>query len=421
MAKRKQTFRDIPYMGVAQAMVDAAEFGYRNGRPDWCNLGQGQPDVGRIEGAPNRLTWITLEPHDQSYGPAGGIDELREAVANHYNRLYREGEDSRYKKENVSIASGGRLMLSRIFATFDSISVGYKYPDSSAYHDLFSHHLDRVKPVPVQVGPDESFRLDPARLGKVIAAQKLKAFLIGNPCNPTGDLIRDADLKSYLTAARKNKCTLIFDEAYSHYIYGEDGAPGNGPVSAAAYVRNVERDPVLIVDGLSKNFRYPGWRLSWVVGPSNVIQNLERAATGLDGGPSLPSQRLGIKALDPERADEETTAVRRLFARKRIAMMEGLEALGIRCEHAPLGTFYVWADVSGLPKSLNDADAFFKAGIGRKVITLPGRFFDVNPGGGHPPMKELKKWVRFSFGPSEDKVTTGLERLGEIIEAVEAG
>ncbi len=421
MAKRKQTFRDIPYMGVAQAMVDAAEFGYRNGRPDWCNLGQGQPDVGRIEGAPNRLTWITLEPHDQSYGPAGGIDELREAVANHYNRLYREGEDSRYKKENVSIASGGRLMLSRIFATFDSISVGYKYPDSSAYHDLFSHHLDRVKPVPVQTGPDESFHLDPARLGKAMADGKLQAFLIGNPCNPTGDLIRDADLKSYLTAARKNKCTLIFDEAYSHYIYGEDGAPGTGPVSAAAYVRNVERDPVLIVDGLSKNFRYPGWRLSWVVGPSNVIQNLERAATGLDGGPSLPSQRLGIKALDPERADEETSAVRRLFARKRIAMMEGLEALGIRCEHAPLGTFYVWADVSGLPKSLNDADAFFKAGIGRKVITLPGRFFDVNPGGAHPPMKELKKWVRFSFGPSEDKVTTGLERLGEIIEAVEAG
>jgi aspartate/methionine/tyrosine aminotransferase len=81
VAKRKKTFRNMPYMGVAQAMVNAAEFGYRNGRPDWCNLGQGQPDVGRIEGAPNRLTWITLEPHDQSYGPPGGIDELREAVA----------------------------------------------------------------------------------------------------------------------------------------------------------------------------------------------------------------------------------------------------------------------------------------------------------------------------------------------------
>ena len=405
-------------MGVAQAMVDAAEFGYRNGRPDWCNLGQGQPDVGRIEGAPNRLTWITLEPHDQSYGPAGGIEELREAVANHYNRLYRSSEDSKYKKENVSIAAGGRLMLSRIFSTFGSISVGYKFPDSSAYHNVFSHHLDRIKPVPVQAGPDESFHLDPARLSEVMVAQKLRGFLIGNPCNPTGDLIRDAELKAYLTAARKSKCTLILDESYSHYIYGEDGAPGSGPVSAATYVRNIEKDPVLIVDGLGKNFRYPGWRLSWVVGPSSVIANLERAATGFDGGPSLPSQRLAIKALDPERAEEETTAVRRLFAKKRLVMLEGLEALGIRCEHAPMGTFYVWADVSGLPRPLNTADGFFKAGVGKKVVTVPGRFFDVNPGGGHPPMKQLKKWVRFSFGPSEDKITTGLERLGEIIESV---
>ena len=417
MAKKKATFRDVPYMGVAQAMVNATEFGYRNGRPDWCNLGQGQPDVGRIEGAPNRLTWITLEPHDHSYGPPGGIEELRQAVADHYNRLYRTAEDSKYKKENISIASGGRLMLSRIFSTFDSISIGHKFPDSPAYHDLFGHHVDRVKPVPVQTGPEESFRLDPARLSKVMAAKNLKAFLIGNPCNPTGDLIRDGDLKAYLTAARKNRCTLVLDESYSHYIYGEDGAPAEGPVSAAAYVRNVEKDPVIIVDGLSKNFRYPGWQLSWAVGPSSVIQNLERAATGFDGGPSLPAQRLAIKALDSERADEETTAVRRLFAKKRNVMLEGLEALGIRCEHAPMGTFYVWADLSGLPRPLNNAEAFFKAGLERKVVTLPGRFFDVNPGGAHPPMKALKKWVRFSFGPSEDKITTGLGRLGEIIEA----
>ena len=416
MAKKKKTFRPVPYMGVAQAMVDASGSGYRSGRPDWCNLGQGQPDVGRIEGAPNRLTWITLEPFDHSYGPDGGIDELREAVADHYNRLYRVGADSRYKKENVSIASGGRLMLSRIFTTFDSISMGYKFPDSPAYHDLFNHHLDRVKPVAVLAGRNESFHLDPAQLGKVIVAKKLQAFLVGNPCNPTGDLIRDAELKAYMVAARKHACTFVMDESYSHYIYGEDGAPAEGPVSAAAYVRNVEKDPVLIVDGLGKNFRYPGWRLSWAVGPSSVIENLARAATGFDGGPSLPAQRLAIKALDPERAEEETTAVRRLFARKRNVMLEGLESIGIRCEHPPRGTFYVWADLSGLPKPLNDAEAFFKAGLERKVVTLPGRFFDVNPGGTHPPLKELKKWVRFSFGPSEDKITTGLERLAEMIE-----
>ena len=397
-------------------MVGAAELGYRSGRPDWCNLGQGQPDVGRIDGAPNRLSWITLEPHDHSYGPAGGIAELREAVADHYNRLYRGGEDSKYRKENISIASGGRLMLSRIFSAFGSIAVGHKFPDSSAYHDVFSYHLDRVTPVPVQTGLDESFRLDPTRLAKVITAKGLRAFLIGNPCNPTGELVRDADLKAYVTTARRSKCTLILDESYSHFIYGEDGGPGDGPVSAAAYVRKVEEDPVLIVDGLSKNFRYPGWRLSWVVGPSSVIRNLDRVASAFDGGPSLPAQRLAIKALDPERADQETAAVRRMFAKKRNVMLEGLESLGIRCEHAPSGTFYVWADLGGLAKPLNDAEAFFEAGLERKVITIPGRYFDVNPGGAHPPMKELKKWVRVSFGPSEDNITTALERLEEMIQ-----
>ncbi len=416
MAKIKTTFREMPYMGVAQSMVDAAEFGYRSGRPDWCNLSQGQPDVGRIEGAPSRLTWITLEPHDHSYGPAGGIDELREAVADHYNRLYRTGEDSKYKKENVSIASGGRLMLSKIFTTFDSIPVGYKFPDCASYHDLFSNHLDRINPIPMPAGADESFHLEPARLTKLMASKKLKAVLVSNPCNPTGDLIKDGELKAYLAAARKNKCTLIMDESYSQFIYDEDGAPASGPVSAATYVRNVEKDPVLIVDGLSKNFRYPGWRLSWAVGPSSVIANLERMATWFDGGPSLPAQRLAIKALDPERADEETTAVRSLFAKKRNVLLEGLETIGIRCEHPPMGTFYAWSELGGLPKPLNDAEGFFKAALERKVVILPGRFFDVNPAGTHPVMKELKKWVRFSFGPSEDKITTGLERLGEIIE-----
>ena len=84
----------------------------------------------------------------------------------------------------------------------------------------------------------------------------------------------------------------------------------------------------------------------------------------------------------------------------------------------PWARFTCGADLSGLPKPLNDADGFFKAALERKVVIIPGRFFDVNPGKTHPPMKELKKWVRFSFGPSEDKISTGLERLREMIEAV---
>ena len=79
-------------MGVIWVVAEAMKLGFRNGHPDWANLGQGQPEVGPMEGAPERLSTIELEPHDHAYGPVGGTDELRGAVAEHYNRLYRQGK-----------------------------------------------------------------------------------------------------------------------------------------------------------------------------------------------------------------------------------------------------------------------------------------------------------------------------------------
>jgi aspartate/methionine/tyrosine aminotransferase len=417
--KQPPIFREVPYMGVIYVVAEAVKLGFRNGHPDWCNLGQGQPEIGPIPGSPTRLSWITLEPHDHAYGPVGGIDELKEAVAAHYNRLYRQGADTMYKKENVSIASGGRLMLMRILATLGEGPIGYQVPDYTAYEDMLDYHRHRVKPVPVPTTPAEGFKITPDRLGKTMVKEKLRAFLMSNPCNPTGQLIRDAELKAYVNAGRKNKCALIMDEFYSHFIYGEGGEVADGPVSAASHVKIVEKDQVILVDGLTKSFRYPGWRLGWAVGPSEIIENINRAASAIDGGPSLPAQRLAIKALEPARADQETDAVRRTFARKRNLMLEGLRGLGIECEHEPSGTFYVWANIKKLKKPFNDADEFFRAALAKKVMTVPGRFFDVNPGGVKPVNKDLKHWVRFSFGPPEAKVRMGLERLEEMLQAEE--
>ena len=64
--------RYVPYMGVIWATNEASKLGYYNGHPDWCNLGQGQPEVGDIPGAPPRIRDIALTPQDQAYGPLGG-------------------------------------------------------------------------------------------------------------------------------------------------------------------------------------------------------------------------------------------------------------------------------------------------------------------------------------------------------------
>ena len=83
--------RYVPYMGVIWTVNEASKLGFYNGHPDWCNVGQGQPEVGTIDGAPDRIESLKLQPSDAAYGPVGGTPEVREAIADWVNRTYRKG------------------------------------------------------------------------------------------------------------------------------------------------------------------------------------------------------------------------------------------------------------------------------------------------------------------------------------------
>jgi aspartate/methionine/tyrosine aminotransferase len=404
-------------MGVIYVVAEAMKLGFWNGNPDWCNLGQGQPEVGEMEGAPPRLNEIRMQPQDHAYGPIGGTDHLRQTVAEHYNRLYRRDKSSKYTAANVSIASGGRLMLSRAFACLSEVTVGYQVPDYTAYEDMFGYHQHRCTPVVLPTFPENGFGIPAYMLKRDVESRRLGALVISNPCNPTGRVIQGEDLKNYVDIARTYNCMLILDEFYSHFIYTSDGQPGTGPVSAAAYVEDVNKDPVLVIDGLSKSFRYPGWRVAWAVGPPTIVEMLGRAASAIDGGPSCPMQRVAVEVLRPERADQETMALRKVFCRKRNLMVSRLKAMGITCACEPEGTFYTWASVAQLPPPLNDSFNLFYEALKYRVITVPGIFFDVNPGKRRPGLSPYQQWVRFSFGPPEDIVRVGLDRLAQMIEA----
>ena len=98
-AERLGAFREVPFMGVIYVVHEAMKRGFVNGHPDWSNPGQGQPEVGPMDGAPRRIDSIRIRPEDQAYGPLEGIPELCQAVADHYNRLYRRGKKSLYGPE----------------------------------------------------------------------------------------------------------------------------------------------------------------------------------------------------------------------------------------------------------------------------------------------------------------------------------
>jgi aspartate/methionine/tyrosine aminotransferase len=405
-------FRFVPRTGVIYVMHEAMKHGFEYDAPDWANLGQGSPETGAIPGAPARIAQLTIPAATQQYGPVAGNSDLRQAVADFYNATFRRGHKSKYTRDNVSIASGGRLALTRLASALGDINMGHFIPDYTAYEELLSV-FKAFTPIPILLDAESGYKITPAALKKEMLGRGLSALLASNPCNPTGQLIEGDELREWCALARECQCSLILDEFYSHYIYGEPGA--GRMVSAAAYVEDVETDPIIVVDGLTKNWRYPGWRISWTLGPKAVIEAIASAGSFLDGGANHPFQNVAASLLEPKLAAQETVAIQEHFGRKREFMLRRLKKMGIGVDAEPGGAFYIWANLSKLPKPLDDGMSFFREALKEKVIIVPGRFFDVNPGNRRSHGR-YENYCRISFGPELAKLEIGLDALERTIK-----
>jgi hypothetical protein len=264
-------------------------------------------------------------------------------------------------------------------------------------------------------------------------------------------------------------------------------------------VDDVNVDPIVIVNGFTKNFRLPGWRVCWIVGPAHSIEVLSSIGSFMDGGPNNVLQEAACAYLEPDfvkkdalalqghfrekvrggggrgaggrrggeesertppRASERTNEQRAkasaseqplrlrehnslplphplpsltrsparfvhplasLARSKRDYLLKELKALGIKVHKEPSGTFYIWADVSGLPAPLNNGVVFFEYCIRHKVIAVPGIFFDVNP----LQRRKFHKspWVdhlRMSYGPAWPNLKQAVAGMKDIIEMAKA-
>ena len=413
-AEGATAFRSVPRTGVIFVTTEAVRRGYSGEDPQWCNLGQGQPETGLIEGAPPRVEGVTIDPRDRDYAPVGGIDDLREAVAAMYNRLYRRGMPSQYTAENVAISSGGRAGLTRAAASLGRVNLGHFLPDYTAYEELLDI-FRAFTAIPILLEPERGYSFRPEDLRREVAGRGLAALLISNPCNPTGKLISGDELAGWVSVARELDCTLLMDEFYSHYVWSH--VPGDLPVeSAARYVEDVNQDPVVLFDGLTKNWRYPGWRVAWTVGPKKVIEAVTSAGSFLDGGGSRPLQRAAVDLLEPAVVEAETRAIHECFRRKRTWFINRLAEIGVELDRPPEGTFYVWGNLSKLPAPLHDGMGLFEKALDEKVITVPGVFFDVNPGKRRSQQaSRFHSYTRFSFGPPREVLEQACDRLEKLV------
>lgn len=401
--------------GVLWVTERATEYGYQgNGDDAWANLGQGAPEHGdTVPGSFKRPTSVPITDISKEYAPTAGIKELREAVANYYNETYRQKWSSKYTYKNVCIVPGGRAGLTRIASIISDCYLSFFLPDYTAYAEMLSL-FKNFSPIPVPLEEADNYEMH-LNVIELELKRGVSALLTSNPRNPTGHCMTRDQLKRLHDMCRE-KCLLIMDEFYSHYYYDE-GCTGSS-ISSAEFVQDVNKDPVLLLNGLTKAFRLPGWRICWVLGPEDYISALSSAGSFLDGGSNAPFQYVAAEFLKPLKVKQEMQALQLHFKMKRDYIISRLKAMGFHFseKNTPNSTFYLWLKLSHLPGKLSNCLGFFHECLHEKVIVVPGFFFLINPQN----LSRLEdviwyNFVRISYGPELPQLVKGMDGIERIL------
>lgn len=164
----------------------------------------------------------------------------------------------------------------------------------------------------------------------------------------------------------------------------------------------------ILIDGLTKNWRLPGWRCCWVIAPKPVIGALGQCGGFLDGGASHPFQVAAIPLLEPSRVLQDRKALQQHFKAKRDHVLARLEKMGLAVANKPTSTFYIWLDLTQLPAPLSSGLVFFEECLKEKTIVVPGAFFDLNPSHRRNMFSSpTHSFVRLSYGPKLEELDRG--------------
>lgn len=409
--------------GVIWCTEQASQHGFVEHPNEWANLGQGAPEVDdEIEGCFARPTSIPITSAGREYGNTAGIKPLREAIANLYNDNYRQGKESQYTWENVCVVPGGRAGLIRIAAVLGNAYLAFFVPDYTAYSEMLGL-FKNFAAIPVPLSSADAYHIHADKIAEELA-RGTSVILTSNPRNPTGHQLHPKELAAIQDICR-DRATLIFDEFYTGYSYSSncDGST----ISAASNVIDVNSDDVILIDGLTKRFRLPGWRVAWLVGPKEFITALGSCGSYLDGGTNVPFQEAAVEMLEPAKVKKEMIALQTHFKMKRDYVLGRLKEIGFRAgsQGIPDSTFYIWLDLTTLepplpedsPLNISDGLSFFDALLKEKVIVVPGIFFDLNPAKRRDLFDSpCHHFVRLSYGPKLEVLKKGLDGIERVVK-----
>ncbi len=340
----------------------------------------GQPSSGAPLLARQAAAAAILEPGALGYTTSRGMPQLRDRICQWYSE--RHGVSVTRDRVIVTSGASGAFILA-FLACFDP---GDRVAVTEPGYPCYRNDLEAlgVTPVPIPVGPETRWVPTPELLA---AAGPLDGVILASPANPTGTIIAPQQLATMMRWCDDNNVRVISDEIYHGISY-------EGLATASALETS---NSAVVINSFSKYFGMTGWRVGWIVAPTDVVDAFERLHGNLAICAPAVSQVAALAAFE---ATDELESNISSFARKRQLLIDGLTAAGIREFAPPDGAFYLYTDVSALT---DDSVRLCHQWVDEcSVIATPGLDFD--PVRGH-------QTVRFSFAGSEETIATACARL----------
>ena len=366
------------------------------GRPI-IGFGAGEPDFPTPGYIVEAAVEACRDPRNHRYTPAGGLPELRQAIA------AKTARDSGYDvgADQVLVTNGGKQAVYEAFATL--LDPGDEVLLPTPYWTTYPEAIRLGGGTPVQVLADETsgYRVSVGQL-EAARTERTKVLLFCSPSNPTGALYPPEELRAIGRWAYEHRLWVVTDEIYEHLTYGDT-------VSASMPVEVPElADTCVVLNGVAKTYAMTGWRVGWMIGPRDVV----RAATNLQSHATSNvanvSQRAALAAVSGDLS--AVAEMRTAFDRRRRTIVSMLNEIdGVVCPE-PQGAFYVYPSVKGvLGRTIAGHTPTTSAALAElildqvEVAVVPGEAF--GPSG----------YLRLSYALGDDDLVEGITRIQRLL------
>lgn len=348
------------------------------------NLSAGEPSFITPEPAASAAT-AAVAAGRMGYPPTPGIPELRSAIASYSNETTAAAEA---RPSGVLVGAGVKQVLFNLayclFGSGDEVLVPAPYWPTY----LATVHLARATPVIVSLDWSDEFRLTADKL-ESHRTDRTRGVLLNSPSNPAGAVIDRPDLEEILAWAGEHDVWVLSDEIYRRLYYGE---------GSATSVLDIKDRPerVVALDGMSKAFSMPGWRIGWGVGPPDLLAKAAALQSQTTSGAAGPSQYASAALLESPERESIIDNFRSTLERRRSTSLTALRLIpGIEVLEQP-GAIYHYLRLRSGDNSMDTAESLLtQAG----VATIPGEAFGT-PG-----------YLRITFAGADEPLAEGVRRI----------